>query len=82
MPTLALLPRSDDDGAAGRAAVLDCGSGTIKAGLAGDDAPAAVFSTLIGRPKYRQALVREGGRPLLGPRFVRHAVALPWDYGL
>lgn len=31
--------------------VLDTGSGLIKAGFAGDDAPRAVFDCCIGRPK-------------------------------
>jgi actin len=33
--------------------VIDCGSGTTKAGFAGDDAPRAVFSTVVGRPRHK-----------------------------
>merc|ERR1712224_1109803 len=33
------------------ALVVDNGSGTCKAGFAGDDAPRAVFPSLVGRPK-------------------------------
>ena len=33
--------------------VMDVGSGTIKAGFAGDDAPRAVFPTVVGRPKHQ-----------------------------
>jgi len=33
------------------AVVIDNGSGTCKAGFAGDDAPRSVFSTVVGRPK-------------------------------
>lgn len=33
--------------------VLDNGSGMCKAGFAGDDAPRAVFSTIIGRDRYQ-----------------------------
>jgi actin-related protein len=33
--------------------VIDNGSGMCKAGFAGDDAPRAVFPSLIGRPKYQ-----------------------------
>ena len=33
------------------AVVIDTGSGFTKAGLAGDDAPKAVFPTIVGRPK-------------------------------
>jgi actin-related protein len=33
------------------AVCIDNGSGFIKAGLAGDDAPRVEFSTVVGRPK-------------------------------
>ena len=39
----------DEDGIP--ALVLDNGSGTIKAGFAGDDEPKAIFSPVVGRPK-------------------------------
>lgn len=32
--------------------VIDNGSGICKAGFAGDDAPRAVFSSIVGRPRY------------------------------
>ena len=35
------------------ALVLDNGSGMVKAGFAGDDAPRAVFPSLVGRPRYQ-----------------------------
>jgi hypothetical protein len=41
-----------------RAIVCDNGSGMVKAGLAGDDAPSVVFSSVIGRPKHAVAMVR------------------------
>lgn len=34
------------------AVVLDCGAGLTKAGFAGEDAPAAAFQTVVGRPKH------------------------------
>ena len=34
------------------ALVIDNGSGMCKAGFAGDDAPRAVFPSLVGRPRY------------------------------
>eukprot|EP01083_Nonionella_stella_P029772 81853_1 len=34
------------------ALVIDNGSGMIKAGFAGEDAPRAVFPTLVGRPRH------------------------------
>ena len=36
-----------------QALVIDNGSGMCKAGFAGDDAPRAVFQSLIGRPRYQ-----------------------------
>jgi actin len=33
------------------AVCIDNGSGNIKAGLAGDDAPRCEFSNIVGRPK-------------------------------
>ena len=35
----------------GSAIVVDNGSGMIKAGFSGDDAPRSVFPTLFGKPK-------------------------------
>ena len=37
--------------------VIDNGSGVIKAGFAGDDAPRSVFSTVVGRPKVPGIMV-------------------------
>lgn len=39
------------------AIVIDNGTGTIKAGLAGDDAPRSIFSTIVGKPKMPGILV-------------------------
>ena len=35
------------------ALVVDNGSGMCKAGFAGDDAPRAVFPSIIGRPRHQ-----------------------------
>ena len=35
------------------ALVVDNGSGMCKAGFAGDDAPRAVFPSIVGRPKHQ-----------------------------
>lgn len=43
----------DDDVAA---LVVDNGSGMCKAGFAGDDAPRAVFPSIVGRPRYQVRL--------------------------
>ena len=40
----------DDDIAA---LVIDNGSGMCKAGFAGDDAPRAVFPSIVGRPRHQ-----------------------------
>lgn len=40
-----------------KAVVIDNGSGTIKAGFAGDDAPRSVFSTVVGRPRVPGIMV-------------------------
>lgn len=37
--------------------VIDCGSGSTKAGFAGDDAPRCVFPSIVGRPKHRGVMV-------------------------
>lgn len=37
--------------------IIDNGSGYIKAGIAGDDAPKSCFPTLIGRPKQPGMMV-------------------------
>ena len=39
------------------AVVIDNGSGVVKAGLAGDDAPRSVFSTIVGRPRVPGIMV-------------------------
>jgi len=39
------------------AVCIDNGSGNIKAGLAGDDAPRSEFSNVIGRPKVPGLMV-------------------------
>ncbi|EOA28719.1 hypothetical protein CARUB_v10024948mg [Capsella rubella] len=39
------------------AIVCDNGTGLIKAGLAGDDAPKAVFPSIIGRPRHKGMMI-------------------------
>lgn len=45
---------ADDDVAA---LVVDNGSGMCKAGFAGDDAPRAVFPSIVGRPRYQVSIL-------------------------
>jgi len=40
--------------------VIDNGSGMMKAGFSGDDAPRTVFPSVIGRPKYNNSMVGMG----------------------
>ena len=45
-----------DDGEVS-ALVCDNGSGMVKAGFAGDDAPRAVFPSIVGRPRHQVSRV-------------------------
>ena len=40
-----------------QALVVDNGSGMCKAGFAGDDAPRAVFPSIVGRPRHKGVMV-------------------------
>lgn len=50
-PTLESIKMCDDDETT--ALVCDNGSGLVKAGFAGDDAPRAVFPSIVGRPRHQ-----------------------------
>ena len=41
--------------------VLDNGSGMVKAGFAGEDAPQCVFPAIVGRPRPGQVTIQGGG---------------------
>ena len=47
------------------AIVIDSGSGTVKAGFSGDDAPRAVFPPVVGRPSNQGVLVGILTRPVM-----------------
>merc|ERR1712170_330935 len=51
-------PKMCDDEVA--ALVVDNGSGMCKAGFAGDDAPRAVFPSIVGRPRHQGVVVGMG----------------------
>merc|ERR1739838_459845 len=51
------LKMCDEDVAA---LVCDNGSGMCKAGFAGDDAPRAVFPSIVGRPRHQGVMVGMG----------------------
>ena len=42
--------------------VVDNGSGMCKAGFAGEDAPRAVFPSIVGRPKQRAVMIGMGNK--------------------
>merc|ERR1719415_346526 len=48
---------SDEEGEDATSLVIDNGSGMVKAGFAGDDAPRAVFPSIVGRAKHQGTMV-------------------------
>ncbi|KAL2738026.1 hypothetical protein V1478_002112 [Vespula squamosa] len=56
-PKIIIITMCDDEVAA---LVVDNGSGMCKAGFAGDDAPRAVFPSIVGRPRHQGVMVGMG----------------------
>jgi len=48
---------TDQSQESGSALVIDNGSGMVKSGFAGDDAPRAVFPSIVGRSKHQASMV-------------------------
>jgi len=51
------MSSGSEEAEGGSALVVDNGSGMVKSGFAGDDAPRAVFPSIVGRAKHSSSMV-------------------------
>lgn len=72
--------------------VIDSGSGSVKAGIAGEELPKADFASLVGRPKHQRAMagglegetfvgqIAQENRGLFRLRYpMEHGIVTNWD---
>lgn len=63
MTMVSQTPQTNSAGSSstqGQPCVVDLGSGLVKSGFAGDDAPRSVFYSLVGRPRHQGVMVGMG----------------------
>ena len=64
------------------AVVIDNGTGMIKAGIAGDEAPKAYFPTVVGYTKYERLPGSDGKNCLIGEEAIAKKGVLTLKYPL
>ncbi|KAN0042947.1 hypothetical protein ACTA71_010580 [Dictyostelium dimigraforme] len=73
--------------------VIDCGSGTCKAGIGGEETPRVSFPSIVGKPKYEKTMCGIGNkeyyvgdeaqsqRGMLSIKYpIEHGIVQNWDY--